>query len=193
MPQLYANLSKNSTIPSVSGGVLWADEVNKVLYQFGGDYRDKAQSFDSFSIYDALLEQWNQTSLPDELDHVSYGAGVSVNDRAEGYFFGGWIGHRAKPTTTGGLIRYDMIQNQFRNYTGPDDAGRAEGVLLYIPASDDGMLVYFGGITDPSRNGTIGVSPMDKIIVYDILSARWYTQTAGGDIPAPRRQFCAVQ
>jgi len=39
MPQLYSNLSKPADkVPSVHGGALWADEVNKRLFLFGGEY-----------------------------------------------------------------------------------------------------------------------------------------------------------
>ncbi|KAK0623385.1 hypothetical protein B0T14DRAFT_175391 [Immersiella caudata] len=36
MPQLFANLTKNSTICSTHGGPLWADNVNKRLFLVGG-------------------------------------------------------------------------------------------------------------------------------------------------------------
>jgi hypothetical protein len=32
---------------------------------------------------------------------------------------------------------------------------------------------------------------MQKIHIYDVNSGKWYTQTASGDVPLPRRQFCA--
>jgi len=197
MPQLYANLSKNSTIPSVSGGVLWSDEVNKVFYQFGGEYQDSPQPFDALSSFDAVLNQWNQTEMPDSYNRVSWGSGVSVNDRAEGYYFGGWMNNRTipgwsgNPMATSNLIRYDMIKGAFSNNTGPDSTGRAEGYMVFLPASDAGLLVYFGGILD-YQNGTMTASPMSTIYVYDILSTNWYTQAANGDVPVARRRFCAV-
>jgi hypothetical protein len=198
MPQLFANLSKNSTIPDVIGGTLFTDQVNKVFYQFGGGYHEPPQTSNLLYSFDAILNQWNQTSLSDHYNHVSWGAGVSVNERAEGYYFGGWMNGRrtsggsAYPRASGNLIRYDMIGNTFTNNSGLDNTGRAEGVMVYIPASDNGLLIYFGGILDPSHNGTIVESPMRTILIYDILSAQWYNQTATGDIPAARRRFCAV-
>lgn len=32
--------------------------------------------------------------------------------------------------------------------------------MLYLPASDQGLLIYFGGILDPYRNGTVVGSAM---------------------------------
>jgi hypothetical protein len=165
MPPLYANLSKNNTVPSVSGGILWADEVNKVFYQYGGEFTsDSPSDFTLFS-YDTILNQWNQTDTPNDIQRVSWGAGVAVNDRAEGYYLGGYLSSKSvpgwggNPFTTSGLIKYDMVGNRWTNNTGPDNVGKAEGVMVYLPASDGGLLVYFGGILDPYRNGTvIGVS-----------------------------------
>lgn len=31
MPELFDNLTKNSTIPDVAGGILWTDDVNEIL------------------------------------------------------------------------------------------------------------------------------------------------------------------
>jgi hypothetical protein len=32
MPELFDNLTINISIPDVAGGILWADEVNDILY-----------------------------------------------------------------------------------------------------------------------------------------------------------------
>ncbi|KAF2424874.1 hypothetical protein EJ08DRAFT_723414 [Tothia fuscella] len=197
MPQLYTNLSKNSTVPAVSGGVLWSDTTNKVFYQFGGEYQDSPRPIDVLSAFDTVLNQWNSTNVSDNFNQVSWGAGVSVNHRAEGYYLGGWMNNKTTPgwsgppLATSRLIRYNMVQNRITNITGPDDTGRAEGVMVYLPASDDGLLIYFGGVLDPYRNSTMTAFPMDTIHIYDMLSANWYTQKASGDVPASRRRFCA--
>ena len=53
-------------MPSVSGGVLWPDTVNKVFYLFGGEYpsadelrtRDR-QDF-TLWLYDTIYNTWNR-------------------------------------------------------------------------------------------------------------------------------------
>jgi hypothetical protein len=198
MPQPYDNVTKNATVPTVSGGVLWEDTVNKVFFQFGGEYQDHPQPFSSLFFFDALLNQWNQTSVPANYQRVAWGAGVSADSRAEGYYLGGWMnnlttpGWSGVPLATSKLIRYDMTENTFTNNTGPDSTGRAEGTMVYIPASESGLLIYFGGVLDPYRNGTVMPSPMSVIYIYDITSSKWYTQVASGNIPQARRRFCAV-
>ena len=200
MPSLFANLTKNQTIPSVNGGALWADNVNKKFYLFGGEYAppDIPAGFVLFA-YDVIFNNWISLGPPSQanIDSVSYGAGVSISERGEGYYYGGWLSNRSTPDwlgppiTTTGLVKYDMDDNAWRNASGPDNIRRAEGVLLHVPASDGGMLVYFGGVMDPSGNGTVIGQPLTTIFLYDVLSSKWYTQTASGTVPSIRRRFCA--
>jgi hypothetical protein len=166
MPQLHANLTKNSTIPSVSGGILWADDVNKVFYLYGGEFQNTPQDF-TFWQYDTILDRWNLTddNTLAGITRVSYGAGTSISELGFGFYLGGWVNSQnvpewsGAPLATSNLIKYDMNANAWTNNTGPDSTGRAEGVMVYLPASDGGLLVYFGGIMDPYKNGTIvGVS-----------------------------------
>lgn len=67
----------------------------------------------------------------------------------------GWNGH---PIAQPGLIKYDMILNQSYNLSFIDNTPRAEGIMLYIPASDAGMLVYLGGVQQTSNGSYTGVS-----------------------------------
>jgi hypothetical protein len=200
MPIQYANLTKNATVPSVSGGVLWADEVNKCFYLFGGQFQSNPTDF-SFWAYDVVLNQWNETdytSNVNSLQRVAYGAGTQVEELGFGFYYGGWVSNltvpnwNGPPVATSNLIWFDFTKGTLNNNTGPPDGvGRAEGQMVYLPASDGGLLVYFGGVEDPFHNGTSVAANMSMIHIYDISSSKWYTQNATGTAPAPRRQFCA--
>ncbi len=98
------------------------------------------------------------------------------------------LGWNGPSLATSGLIKYTMDTNTWTNGTGPDPIRRAEGAMVYIPASDGGALIYFGGLQDPSGNGSIVGQPMEQIFVYDILSSKWYTQNATGTVPAMREK-----
>jgi hypothetical protein len=111
--------------------------------------------------------------------------------------YGGWLSNASVPNWSGAplasstLIKYDMDSRHWTNFTGPDSTPRAEGVMNYLPASDSGLLIYFGGVTTPYNNETIEPSPMSTIYIYEIKSGTWYTQEATGEIPGDRRRFCA--
>ncbi|PBP16800.1 cell wall anchored protein [Diplocarpon rosae] len=199
VPQLYANLTKNSSIPDVSGGILWADDVNKRIYLYGGDYSDITPNSPNLLAYDPLHDQWNSFGPPNRpIQSVSWGGGVGISSLGQGYVLGGWLsnasvaGWSGGPLATNSLIKYDMNTNDWTNNTGPADSlPRAEGVMLYVPASDDGLLVYFGGVTAPYNNETFLPAPMTTIQIYDIRSSKWYTQDTVGNAPLSRRRFCA--
>ncbi|KAK5697180.1 hypothetical protein LTR97_007315 [Elasticomyces elasticus] len=196
-PVEYANLSKPNNVPSVSGGILWADSVNKVFYQYGGEYNWTSPPPSQYTLwtYDAVYNTWNATGASG-IQSVSWGAGTVVDDdRAIGYYYGGWqnnattLGWNGNPLAQSGLISYDMLQNSWTNTTFIDSTPRAEGALFYIPASDHGMLVYFGGLKQTSNGSYTGV-PMNQIYLYDIAIGKYYTQTTSGTAPDMRRRFC---
>ncbi|KAF2271331.1 uncharacterized protein EI97DRAFT_437964 [Westerdykella ornata] len=199
MPMQYANLTKDNRVPNVFGGVLWSDEVNKCFYLYGGEFQNVPQEF-SFWAYDTLLNQWNETkyeSNVNSLQRVSFGAGTQVEELGRGYYLGGYLNNHTSPDWTGDAIAtsdfvtYDFTRGIFTNSSGPDSIGRSEGSLHYLPASDGGLLVYFGGVEASGQNGSLIGANMSKIHIFDISSSKWYTQTAGGTVPPSRRQFCA--
>ncbi|KAI8220050.1 Kelch repeat-containing protein [Colletotrichum sp. SAR 10_86] len=199
MPQLHDGLSKNTTIPSVSGGILWEDSVNKRLFLYGGEYyEDPPAAFVLYS-YDILYNNWASLGSPTSAGNAnagSYGAGVSISSRGEAYYYGGWQSNASVPGWTGPpkalsrLIKYDMDTNSWNSAAGPDNVGRAEGVMVFIPIGDAGMLVYFGGSLDLDGNGTLTPQPMDEIFLYDVANTKWYTQKTSGRTPEIRRRFC---
>lgn len=87
MPQLYANLSKNESIPQVSGGVLWADDVNKRFYLYGGAINDASERLNSFELwsYDVLHDSWDSFGPSSiGIQRLAYGAGVGVSRTGTG-------------------------------------------------------------------------------------------------------------
>ncbi|OCL04949.1 hypothetical protein AOQ84DRAFT_106417 [Glonium stellatum] len=200
MPQEYDNLTKGPDVPSVQGGVLWADPINKLLYLYGGEFYQVSPDSFTLWIYDIIYNKWNASSTSNaQIVRASFGAGVADEANAFGYYYGGWLSNASVPAWGGvpmpttNLIIYDMIGNSWKNTTGPDSIPRAEGVMVYLPVSDRGMLVYFGGLQFPHGPGNYTATgvPMSEIHLYDIVSGKWYTQTATGNVPDMRRRFCA--
>ncbi|KAF2398260.1 hypothetical protein EJ06DRAFT_558116 [Trichodelitschia bisporula] len=199
MPNEYNNLTKPASVPSVAGGILWPDTVNKYFYLYGGEFQGSPEGFTMWQ-YDAIYDKW--ASLPPDvtqsgIQRASFGAGAVQQQTGMAFWYGGWLNNATVPSfgppqvALSNLLTYNMLKNTWTNTTGPDSIGRAEGVMVYIPASDGGMLVYFGGVQQAYNNGTWTGVPMSQIFLYDIANAKWYTQTATGNVPDMRRRFCA--
>ncbi|KAF2632023.1 hypothetical protein BU25DRAFT_454396 [Macroventuria anomochaeta] len=198
-PVQYSNLTKDPEVPSVSGGVLWPDTTNKLFYLFGGEYdnANDVQSFTTLWLYDVIYNTWNRSGASDgSLTGIKWptlGAGA-VTDTGTAYHYGGYLTNLSMPKWNGdrlmlsSLTSFNMNTRSWQNNT-YDQTPRAEGSLHFIPASDAGMLVYFGGLE--TNNGVTSYANMSNIQLFDIANNRWFTQTATGDVPSPRRGSCA--
>jgi hypothetical protein len=173
LPLGFANLSKPANVPSVQGGILWADTVNKLFYLYGGEFNWTTPPPAQYQLwmYDTFYNTWNVTPssiASSGIESVSFGAGTVIDDRALGFYYGGWLsnatvlGWNGNPVAQSGLIKYDMQSNTWSNVTFIDSTPRAEGIMVYIPASDAGMLVYFGGVQQTSNGSYTGVSTIVK-------------------------------
>ncbi|KAK5143547.1 hypothetical protein LTR32_004350 [Rachicladosporium monterosium] len=176
-PIEYANLSKPNNVPSVQGGILWADTVNKLFYLYGGEHNWTSQPPAQYTLwaYDAIYNVWNDTTQDASasgIQSVSFGAGTVVDDdRALGFYYGGWLsnatvlGWNGNALAQSGLVQYDMLRNIWSNVTFIDSTPRAEGVMQ--------VLIF----------------PV-QIYLYDLASGLSYTQTTSGNAPNMRRRFC---
>lgn len=144
----------------VSGGVLWPDTVNKLFYLFGGEYSDteelkKKNSQGGFNLwfYDTIYNKWDKPRSDGSQAGIHWPAlGTSaVSDAGKAYYYGGYLTNTSDIETVGSpvmqntLISYDMNTQKWAVDTG-NPIRRAEGSLHYLPASDAGLLVYFGGV-----------------------------------------------
>ncbi|KAI5779913.1 hypothetical protein DFH27DRAFT_489065 [Peziza echinospora] len=199
IPALSGPLSKPPAVPSLYGGQLWADEVNERLFAFGGDFADDMTPDDNPAVW--AYDPWNNTwaSIPIEpsanVTRRSFGASTTIQDEGKAYYLGGWYGDRniagfqGSRQAAGDLLIFDMVQRVWRKDSGPQGAPRVEGVLVYVPAGDTGLLVSFGGLY-VNGNGTTP-APMEDIDVYDASTGDWFRVKAAGTVPEPRRRFCA--
>ncbi|KAJ4293397.1 hypothetical protein N0V90_008680 [Kalmusia sp. IMI 367209] len=167
-PVQRTGLTKDTNIPSVSGGVLWPDTVNKLFYLFGGEYYETkdipvgdAQGF-TLWFFDTVYNTWNRSTSDGSQATVKWpalGAGT-VTDEGVAYYYGGYLTNRSdigwsdERFMLNNLISYDMETRRWDNNTW-DETPRAEGSLHYVPASERGMLVYFGGVETNSTDGQV--------------------------------------
>lgn len=162
MPVLMTNLSKPDEVPSVIGGILWADQANGRLFQYGGEWPEPGVPDEQFDLwtYDTYNDSWAKREVARDIMRLSFGAGMAVEESGKGYYLGGWmssrsdINWRAPKLASNRMVEYDFVADTWQNSTGPDDkAGRAEGAMFYIPAGDKGMLAHFGGVRIADKDG----------------------------------------
>lgn len=134
---------------------MWPDQANKVFYLFGGIYKDdKALDFTNLWSYDTIYNNWTKVT-PDgtqlDISWPSFGSS-DVTDEGVAYYYGGYLDKGSVAGWTGNalmlnsLVKYDIKTNKWDNRTYDDKTPRAEGNLHYIPASQRGLLIYFGGV-----------------------------------------------
>jgi hypothetical protein len=166
MPKMNPATPKNISIPSLAGGGLWADEINSRFYAFGGYFPSgDPKPFETWT-YDDSRSAWSNVSTQgDVMSYVAHGMAATAPDAGVAYYLGGYHdGQTQKDWTTprfytSTLVEFDMVKRKYSNFTGPDGRGRGEGLMVFIPASTSGLLVYFGGLVQDQPGGEVsGVS-----------------------------------
>ncbi|VUC25921.1 unnamed protein product [Clonostachys rosea] len=198
-PQLHINLDKNRTMPTIAGGILWPDSVNKRFYLYGGNWilPQRAEAF-TLTGYDIINDRWDDFGpSKTKLNVSALGAGVGVSQTGKGYYYGGWISDKSMDggpkdaAMVSDFYEYTYDDNTFKSLKGIDDRPRAEGGMVWIPTGDwAGVLVYMGGVVGGDGNKT-SPQPLDEIFLFDATMGVWYKQKAEGQVPQNRGQFCA--
>ena len=119
------------------------------------------------------------------------------------YNFGGnVVTPNALPNMTvlSGLVTRNLVAEDWTNSTTniPNQSQyRTQARMVHAPKfGTEGYLVVVGGESPPTEASfyETGSSLVDMatITLYDIGSGTWFTQTATGEVPPPRSEFCAV-
>jgi len=192
------------------------------LYSFGGTTSGFNESYPSFEIpptteyglwtYDLQQEIWAAVNtLETGITIPSWGANAESPTHGLGFYVGGQIDSGTANSTQslgndtvglGGMIVLDMTSNNVKNVTVPSDvkSNRQGAGMVYVDTfGDSGLLVLIGGQTAD------GLLSMDQIAVFDVSTVDlndvstsnaqknvWYTQTATGNAPDPRTDFCLI-
>jgi hypothetical protein len=135
--------------------------------------------------------------------------GLTTSGDGVAYLLGGYASSESGPSTLldqegagggtplPGLIWFDLspraaFNYSARKYYGTGSAQR--GQMVRVPGiGAQGVYVMLGGDSAPLANYVPGQSLVSfaNITVYDRNTQRWYWQTASGDVPRPRMDFCA--
>ncbi|KAK6514370.1 hypothetical protein TWF506_008766 [Arthrobotrys conoides] len=199
-------LQKPNGPPAVALGYLWHDYSS--LYLYGGQYSDTPPvQPDPFKLWKYSIKDstWSTPSTTtsssttqQKIERAAEGAGVTIPDKnnPRGYYFGG---HLDGYTTNGwsqstprlyltSMIEYDMSKSTWTNHTedGASFPERADGVVVYIPWGERGILLALGG------GDNVTFSQLNVIDVFDVERSKWTKQATTGPTPQIRVNACAV-
>lgn len=143
--------------------------MNKLFYLFGGEYINNKELNDKNAgggrrlwYYDTIYNSWNKSDYDGtqrDIQWPAFGAGA-VSDAGQAYYYGGYLTNASDTETQGppimqsSLVSYDMDSRKWINDTS-GEIPRAGGSLHYLPASDAGLLVYFGGVETNTSTGEV--------------------------------------
>jgi Kelch motif len=146
---------------------------------------------------------------------VTNGAGANAPSENVGFYFGGLFNlngtkfdYFAPPTDLwSSLIKVTTVDQGHADWAVYNVTSnipwRAEGALVWVPASSQGLLIAIGGVVKPadlnyyipSDNATKSMKFLKEFPVYDIGSNEWSLQTLNDGSPFPDdplAQFCTV-
>ncbi|KUJ13319.1 uncharacterized protein LY89DRAFT_785046 [Mollisia scopiformis] len=208
--------SKPSGVPNLDDNTLWYDSSsNSLLAGFGGAApRFNTPSPYALGLWSFALDgqgggTWSAitaatTSLRKSFTRPYQGLSTWGGDSA--FTIGGYINDLTSPATanyTGseplpGIVQYNMTSGTFKNSSaaGYNFNGTAErGVLHYVPSfGPEGIYVLLGGDISGYQGYTAGsdLQSFSSLTIYDPASGNFYNQTATGNIPQARIEFCAT-
>jgi len=131
-----------------------------------------------------------------------YAAAHAYSDKAFFSLGGSYDGDDSESpdNVISGLVVHDFAQGTWGNYSTASDSQplhRTQAHAVLIPNFGlDGFLVVVGGSAPPTANSgnyeCRSMVSMSAITLYDIANKAWFVQTATGDVPPIRSEFCAV-
>ncbi|OTA62258.1 hypothetical protein K449DRAFT_433913 [Hypoxylon sp. EC38] len=186
------------------GGVFFYDRTS--LYPYAGMFGAKSTGINhALWSFNTTGDTWRLVQIQgSDTSFSSDTEGISASDPNSGMSFytgGSTMGFNG---TNIHITRFqsfnsDSSQWSFETATsatlGPNII---QGAMVYLRKGQSGVLLAFGGYQalDKDTNFTerdLGGTPISisDIFIYDISSNTWYLQKASGDLPGPRRGFCA--
>ncbi|KAL8945855.1 MAG: hypothetical protein Q9222_007665 [Ikaeria aurantiellina] len=206
---VFHSTSKPSDAPNLSYNSLWYDEKNDIFYsgatgrvsQFGNGPVPPTPAIWSFKPDGMGGGTWNQEigSNDPAWDRIlrSYkGYTAAGGDSAfvvaglASAFTSKDFQYVSNDIQLPGLVQFNMTTKKLTNSTvrGFTSDGEGDlGQMHYVPSfGPNGVFLVMGG---ERRNRNFDFS---NIWVYEAVTNRWYNQTATGNLPEPRREFCVA-
>ncbi|KAF2964934.1 hypothetical protein GQX73_g8626 [Xylaria multiplex] len=185
-----------------SAGTFFYDHTT--LYPYGGLVGPEADGVsNALWAFNTTTDSWSLVHVEAEGGKISFGndtEGVHASDPRTGtsFYTGGWT--IAYNGTNNGTVKFqsfnsDSPQWAFETTSGTQGPNILKGEMVYVRKGEAGVLIVFGGFQTAYSKDNAAWSwdrrSFSDIFVYDIASNKWYQQTATGDLPSPRTEFCA--
>ncbi|KAG0634015.1 hypothetical protein HOY80DRAFT_1140991 [Tuber brumale] len=196
----------SEVVPEISQGQLWPDNGQLVI--IGGKTEtvntstigytppsDKHEVWRFLSAQSGGPSKWVVPNTTGEsIPRAFASAGTYVEGMRTGFLLGGLISNESMANIpsaegekdVGGLAIWDGRRNFWKKENTPWER-RHSARSFYLGYGTSGLLFYIGGM---ARSDT--TFSFDQIDIYDIANHKWHQQTATGDIPTFRKNFCGV-
>ncbi|KAI3342466.1 hypothetical protein F4824DRAFT_446233 [Ustulina deusta] len=151
--------------------------------------------------FNSSNDSWNPVQV--EGSRIGFGdntEGVSASDPRTGtsFYMGGW--KIAFNGTFNGIVKFrsDIPDWSFETaVSGIPGPNILKVSMVYVRKGHAGVLIALGGYQTAYPGTEIPDWPWDQrpfseIFIYDIATSTWYHQTATGQLPDPRTEFCAA-
>ncbi|KAI0454144.1 hypothetical protein F5B21DRAFT_525217 [Xylaria acuta] len=187
------------TNPEVGGaaGTFFYDHTT--LYPYAGFVGPEADGIhNALWAFNSTIDSWSLVQV--EGGKISFGnnsEGVYASDSRTGtsFYTGGW--EMAYNGTNNGTVKFQSFNSDSPQWTfetatnGIQGPNILKGAMVYVRKGRAGVLIAFGGY----QTTYTGVEfydgrPFSDVFIYDIFSNTWYQQTATGDLPDLRSEFC---
>ena len=194
-------------------GAVWNDASGQSFYVWGGiaPYGEGVDRIASRGVWKFTPDSNDRSTGAWSLETVSnpavlsntrksfQGGFVTVPKTNMGYWLGGYtqVGRTEDPSSKGadgeaaGLMSFNMATSEWKNDTASDlvPAGRSRGAAgVWLPRfGANGLVTFVGGFSVVS-----GFREFTNLTFFDPVTRKSYFQTATGDAPSPRKDFCAV-
>jgi hypothetical protein len=195
------HFDKPAGLQNVMDEALWWDHTTSSVVSFGGrPYEpnlppsiwgltpDGDGAGSSHEIYFPDSPLWQTFARPE------YELRAASPDR--GYFMGGVVTTNNKPFAISGLVVLDFTNWKWENITTAglySASGMAfDGSEHFVPVFvTEGLIIMIGGTAPSSSREVLGTArSRSNVTIFDPNQQKWHSQTASGDVPEARWDFC---
>lgn len=212
----FNHITQDNPVP-VNHFALWADQVDRRLYRWGGQLAsNEVMDEDDVGLwmFEPDFNDNGTWSKPNPSNPITYNklasavGGAAVSCKRHGYYIGGYGLPASDPEFEDakvypplpGILSFEMSHRVWSNDSTAPMAPPYGAIMTGQAActnafnQEDELILSIGGRTTDQDDASQGKTlvPMDNITFWDTAQERWMWQEATGDIPQRSEKACAV-